>query len=91
MLSTCNLKLKSCLGKLLSLYVGPFKVIQAIGRNIFKLDLPVVLRVYPVFNILLLHQYMGGRMLPALLEVENKTEYIVNKIVLHRGRPRHYK
>ena len=29
-------------------------------------------------------------MLPALLEVNNKTEYIVNKIVWHRGRPRHY-
>ena len=28
-------------------------------------------------------------MLPAPLEVDNKIEYIVKKIVQHRGRPRH--
>ena len=29
-------------------------------------------------------------MLSALLEVNDKTEYIINKIVRHRGRSRHY-
>ena len=41
MLSTSNLKLKSHPGKLQPLYVGLFKVIQAVGCNTFKLDLPV--------------------------------------------------
>ena len=71
------------------MYVGPFKVIQAVGCNAFKLDLPVVLQVHPVFNVLLLQWYMGDRMLPAPLEVNDKTENIVDSIVRHRGRPRH--
>ena len=29
-------------------------------------------------------------MLPVLVAIDNKTEYIVNHIVWHRGRPRHY-
>ena len=54
MLSTCNLKLKSHLEKLLPLYVGLFKVMRVVGCNAFKLDLPVALQVHPVFNVLLL-------------------------------------
>ena len=72
------------------MYVGPFKVIRAVGRNTFKLDLPVTLRVHPVFNVSLLWQYTGDRMLPAPLAVDEKTECIVDSIVWHHGRPRHY-
>ena len=81
MLSTRNLKLKSRPGKLLSLCVGLFKVIQAVGCNTFKLDLPVVLQVYPVFNMVLLHWYTGSRMLPMLLEVDDNTGNMIKKIV----------
>ena len=90
MLSTHNLKLKSHPRKLLPLYIRPFKVIQAVGRNSFKLDLPVVLRVNPVFNVLLLQHYMGDRMLPAPLAINDKTEYAIDRIVQHHGMPRHY-
>ena len=54
MLSTCNLRLKSRPGKLWPLYIEPFKVIQGIGHNAFKPDLPVTLRVHPVLNVSLL-------------------------------------
>ena len=90
MLSTRNLKLKSRPGKLRPLYVGPFKVVRAVGRNAFKLDLPVALRVHPVFNVLLLRRYTGDRMLPAPVAIDDETEYVVDRIVRHRGRPRHY-
>ena len=33
---------------------------------------------------------MGDRMLSVPLEVDNKTEHIVNKIEQHGGRPRYY-
>ena len=33
---------------------------------------------------------MGDRILPAPLAIDDKTEYIVNSIVRHCGRPRHY-
>ena len=55
----------------------------------FKLDLPVALRVHPVFNVWLL-RYMGDRMLLALLEVNDETEYVLDSILWHRGRPTHY-
>ena len=61
-----------------------------VGCNVFKLDLLVALRIHPVFNVLLLWWYTGDRMLPALLEVNNEIEYIINSIVWHWGRPRHY-
>ena len=72
------------------MYVGPFKVIRVVGCNALKLDMPVMLRVHPVFNVSLLWQYMGDRMLPAPLAINDKTEYIVDSIVRHCGRPRHY-
>ena len=56
----------------------------------FKLDLPVALQVYPVFNVSLLWQYIVDRMLLAPLEVDDETEYIIDSIILHQGRPRHY-
>ena len=71
------------------MYVGLFKVIQVVGCNAFKLDLPVALRVHPVFNVLLLRWYMGDRMLPAPLAIDDKTECIVDSIVWHQG-IRHY-
>ena len=89
-LSTCNLKLKSHPGKLQPLYVGPFKVIQVVGHNVIKMDLPVPLRVHPVFNVLLLRQYMGYKMLPAPLAPDDKTENIVESIVQHCSRPRNF-
>ena len=33
---------------------------------------------------------MGDRMLLALVAIDDKTEYVVDRIVRHRGRPRHY-
>ena len=33
---------------------------------------------------------MGDRMLPAPVAIDDKTEYVVNHIVHHQGRPRHY-
>ena len=72
------------------MYVGPFKVVRAVGRNAFKLDLPVALRVHPVFNVSLLRRYTGDRMLPAPVAIDDKIEYVVDRIVRHRGRPKHY-
>ena len=84
------MKLKSRPGKLQPLYIGQFIVIRNIGCNEFKPDLPVALQVHPVFYVLLLQWYMGDRMLPAAVEVNDEIEYILEKLVWHRGRPRHY-
>ena len=47
-----------------------------------------MVQVHPMFKPSLFGWYTGDRMLPTPLEVDNKIEYIVNKIVWHRGRPR---
>ena len=52
-----HLKLKDKPGKLRPQYVGPFKVLQMVGRNPAKLELPPGMKVHPVFNIALLKKY----------------------------------
>ena len=59
LLSTKHLKLKDKPGKLCPQYVGPFKVLQMVGRNAAKLELPPGMKVHPIFNIALLKKYHG--------------------------------
>ena len=59
LLSTKHLKLKDKPGKLYPQYVGPFKVLQIVGHNAAKLELPPGMKVHPVFNIVLLKKYHG--------------------------------
>ena len=49
-----HLKLKDKPGKLCPQYIGPFKVLQMVGRNAAKLELPPGMKVHPVFNVALL-------------------------------------
>lgn len=90
LLNAKNLRLKAKPGKLRPLYVGPYQVLRAIGRNAFKLKLPEALKVHNVFNVALLKPYLGDRLIPADVEVEGDREYEVEAIVRHRGRPKHY-
>ena len=57
LLSTKHLKLKDNPRRLWSQYVGPFKVLQMVGHNAAKLELPPGMKVHPVFNIALLKRY----------------------------------
>ena len=70
MLSTKHLQLKNVSGKLKPRFVGPFKVLAIIGDNAAKLDLPVSMRVHPVFNVALLKIYQGQLTRPGPIEVE---------------------
>jgi hypothetical protein len=45
--------------KLIPRAAGPFKVLQQINENTYKLDLPVDFRVSPTFNIVDLKPYLG--------------------------------
>jgi hypothetical protein len=38
---------------------GPFKIIDKISDNVYKLELPLEFRVSPTFNILDLRPYLG--------------------------------
>ena len=64
--------------------MGPFKVLQLIGANAAKLELPESMSVHPVFNVSLLKVYKGTLQRPAPVEVEGQTEYEIEKIIAHR-------
>ena len=58
-------------------------MIQEIGRNAAKLDLPASMSVHPVFNISLLRKYYGDRLLPKVVQVEDDAEYEIDSILRH--------
>ena len=58
LLNTKNITLKMPgVNKLLPKYIGPFKVIQQVGKTAYKLELPDVMQIHPVFHASLLHEY----------------------------------
>ena len=58
MISTQNLKLVNQPSKkFCSRYVGPYKIIEKISSQAFKLDLPSNMKVHPVFHISLLKEF----------------------------------
>jgi hypothetical protein len=51
--------LELCRSKLMPRADGPFKIIDKISDNVYKLELPLEFRVSPTFNILDLRPYLG--------------------------------
>ena len=54
LLSTRNLKLKGTPRKLQKRFVGPFRVIETIGEQAYRLSLPDEWKIHPVFYVSLL-------------------------------------
>ena len=81
MLSKCHLVLKAVTGKLKLRFVGPFQVEAQVGANAFKLTLPAIMQIHPVFNVSLLRPYQGEYKPPEPIEVERVAEYVVEKII----------
>ena len=67
-------------------FVGPFRVLCTVGANAFELDLPMTMKVHPVFNISLLRLYYGVYSPPGPIIIEGEAEYEVERIVRHRGK-----
>ena len=90
LLSMKHLKLKDKPGKLRPQYVGSFKVLQMVGRNAAKLELPPGMKVHPVFKVGLLKRYYGQCLIPNPILVDDNAKYKVEQILKHCGHPRHY-
>ena len=67
-------------------FVGPFRVLHAVGANAFELELPMTMKVHPVFNVSLLRRYHGVYSPPGPIIVEGKLEYEVERIIRHQGK-----
>ena len=67
-------------------FVGPFRVFRATGANAFELELPMTMKVHPVFNVSLLRLYHGIHSPPGPVIVKGKAKYEVDCIIRHRGK-----
>jgi hypothetical protein len=72
--------------KLLTRWVGPFKVVQKLNYVAYKLDLPASLRIHPVFHASLLKAYVHGRVQPPPSPevVDGEFEWEVEAILAHK-------
>ena len=57
LLSTRNLKMKSIPSKLQKRFVGPFRIIETIGEQAYRLALPDEWKIHPVFHVSLLRTW----------------------------------
>ena len=57
LLSTRNLRMKGGPAKLQCRFVGPFKIIEVIGQQAYRLALPEDWKIHPVFHVSLLKNW----------------------------------
>jgi Integrase zinc binding domain/Chromo (CHRromatin Organisation MOdifier) domain len=87
LLSTKNLSLKGDdPRKLWPKYVGPFSIVQVVGKVAYKLQLPDHMHIHNVFHVSLLKQYRsdGGYHPPPPTLVDGEEEYVVSNITAHK-------
>jgi hypothetical protein len=50
--------------KLTTKYYGPFRILEKIGPSTYKLQLPDIAEIYPVFHVSQLKKHLGLRAVP---------------------------
>ena len=78
--------------KLKPVWVGPFRVVHAIGTNAYELDFPSTLEwLYPVFNVSVLKRYEGHILSPPdPIELDIGPEFEVEAILHHQQVGHHW-
>ena len=79
LLSTQNLRLKGIQHKLQLKFCGPDKILERIGTQAYRLELPDMWRIHPVFHVSLLKQWQESLVQQVFGDVElehaNPPEY----------------
>ena len=70
LLSTQNMRLKGIPHKLQQKFCGPYKVLERIGTQAYRLKLPDIWRIHLVFHVSLLKPWRPSTVQPILGEVE---------------------
>jgi len=89
MLSTKDLKYQMVgrrTEKLTKRFVGPYKIKEIISSNAVKLELPSIVRIYPVVNVSRIHRYVGQiegqkKKQPAPVIIKGEEEWEVERIL----------
>jgi hypothetical protein len=90
LLSRRNIKTKRPSAKLDDRYLGPFTVLERIGKTAYRLDLPRKMRIHKVFHVSLLKEYVASDLPrtaeppPSPLEIDDELEYEVDEILNSR-------
>ena len=92
LLSSKNIRLSRPSKKLDFRFLGPFRIIEALGKQAYRLDLPKTLgAIHPVFHVSLLQPYHrregeGSPTPPPAILLEDGEEYEVEAILDQRQR-----
>ena len=87
MLASKNIRLRKPSKKLTDKFLGPFKVIEAVGKVAYKLQLPKgYSRLHPTFHVSLLEPYRRREnvRLPDPVEIEGEEEWEVEEVLAER-------
>lgn len=71
--------------KLQSQFVGPFRVVERVGRSAYRLDFPTTWKIHPVVSVAQLERYMNadpfGRQATHPAPVEGEDIYEIDRLV----------
>ena len=87
MLSTKNLRLRRPNRKLAPRFVGPFRILDVVGTQAYRLALPETYKIYPVFHVSLLEKYQCRQdageepFLPPPELIDGEPKWIVEEIL----------
>lgn len=91
MLSSKNIRMLRASKKLADQNIGPFRILERIGNNAYKLELPPRYgRLHHTFHVSLLQAYRRrtGVVTPEPIDIDNEEEWEVEQILDHRQRGR---
>ncbi|QRW22878.1 Transposon Tf2-7 polyprotein [Rhizoctonia solani] len=93
-LDSSNIKTSRPSHKLEHKRLGPYKVLEKIGKESYKLELPKSMKIHPVFHTALLHKepfdefQRKPKPLPPVITQTGEEEYVVEKILDSRKQGR---
>ena len=86
-LSTQHLTIRFGARKLAAKWAGPYRVMDQVTREAYRLELPATWRIHPVFHTIQLKEVRGSaatfREAPVILE-DTEPEFEVERILDHR-------